>query len=159
MLTTLDLLRHGEARALAAGGDAARALSPHGELMVDRLGAHLATLGWRPARVFRSPLLRAEQTASRVLGAAGIALEPEVLAELATAGGPDELLAALEPHTITGAHVLLVGHQPLLGDVAGWCCGGAPVPLTPAQLVRVTFDGPPARGSGTLRLAFRPDRL
>jgi phosphohistidine phosphatase len=159
MVTTLDFLRHGEARAMAAGGDSARALSPHGEAMVDRLGAHLSGLGWRPERVFTSPLLRAGQTAERVLGAAHLTVQPEVLPELATATGPDELLAALAGHEIDGAHVLLVGHQPLLGDTVGWCCDGPAPPLTPGTLVRVTFDGPPEPGAGTLRLAIRPDHL
>jgi len=159
MLTTLDFLRHGEARAMAAGGDHARALSPLGEQAVDRLGAHLARLGWRPARVFASPLLRAQQTAERVLGAAHLTLETVVMPELATATGPQALLTAISAHGIDGAHVLLVGHQPLLGDTIGWCCGGPAPPLIPGQLVRVTFDGPPDHGTGTLRLAIRPDHL
>jgi len=144
---------------MAAGGDAARALSPAGEQAVDRLGAHLAGLGWRPVRVLTSPLLRAQQTAERVLGAAHLTLEPEVMAELATAPGPDELLAAIAARGIDGVHVLLVGHQPLLGDTVGWCCGGPAPPLTPGQLVRVTFDGPPGHATGSLRLAIRPDHL
>jgi phosphohistidine phosphatase len=159
MLTTLDFLRHGEARAMAAGGDAARALSAQGEAMVDRLGAHLAGLGWAPERVFTSPLLRAGQTAERVLGAAHLTVHPEVMPELATAQVPDELWAALAAREIEGAHVLLVGHQPLLGETIGWCCGGPAPPLTPGQLVRVSFDGPPGHGAGTLRLAIRPDHL
>lgn len=159
MLTTLDFLRHGEARAMAAGGDAARALSPRGEAMIDRLGEHLAGLGWRPGRVFTSPLLRAVQTAERVLGAAHLTGHAEVMPELATAQGPDELVTALAGRGIEGVHVLLVGHQPLLGDTVGWCCGGPAPPLTPGQLLRVTFGGPPGHGIGTLRLAIRPDHL
>jgi phosphohistidine phosphatase len=159
MLTTLDFLRHGEARAMAAGGDASRALSPTGEQAVDRLGAHLAGLGWRPERVFTSPLLRAQQTAERVLGAAHLTVEPEVMPELAVGPGPGELLAAIAAHGIDGRHVLLVGHQPLIGDAVGWCCGRPAPPITPGQIVRVTFEGPVGHGAGVLRLSIRPDSL
>jgi len=156
-MTTLDLLRHGEARAAAAGGDAARPLTLHGTQAVERLGRHLGSLEWRPALVFASPLLRARQTAALVLMSAHVPLTPEPLAELAPDAEPSELMAVLAGVGVTGAHTLLVGHQPLLGDLVGWCTGGDAPAITPGQLVRISFDGAPARGTGAVALVLRPE--
>ena len=159
VMTTLDLLRHGEARGAAAGGDAARPLTLHGTQAVERLGRHLASLGWRPALAFASPLLRARQTAALVLLSAQVPLTPEPLAELAPDAEPSELLTVLAGLGVADTHVLLVGHQPLLGDLVTWCTGGDAAAITPGQLVRIMFAGAPARGGGAVSLALRPEAM
>jgi phosphohistidine phosphatase SixA len=59
MKLVLDILRHGEALPVGPGGDASRALSSYGVMEIRALGARLAASGWRPDRVFSSPLVRA----------------------------------------------------------------------------------------------------
>ena len=157
-MTTLDLLRHGQARPAAAGGDAQRALTAEGTRVVERLGRHLGTLGWRPERAYASPLLRARQTAAVVLLAARVPLTIETLDALVPDHDPGTLAGVLASLEAAGRHVLLVGHQPLLGELAGWACD-EPRALLPGQLVRVTFDGPIARGAGRLALELRPDAI
>ncbi len=158
-MTTFDLLRHGEARPAAAGGDVARPLSAAGSHAIERLGRHLGGLEWRPERVYASPLLRARQTASLLLLSARVAATPETLEELAPDAAPSELMAVLGGLGVEGRHVLLVGHQPLLGDLVGWCVGSSATPFVPGQMVRVRFDGRPARGAGSVALALHPERL
>jgi len=45
-------------------------------------------------------------------------------------------------------HVLLVGHQPLLGDLAAHLSDGTARSLHPGQLIRLEFGDRPARRAG-----------
>jgi phosphohistidine phosphatase len=159
-MLTLDLLRHGEARAAAAGGDAARPLSLLGSKAIERLGRHLGTLHWQPARAFTSPLLRAQQTAALILLSARVAVTPEALQQLLPESAPADLAAMLGQTLAPDEHVLLVGHQPLLGDLVGWLIGQDAGAITPGQLLRITFaDGTITRGAGSFVLTLRPETI
>jgi phosphohistidine phosphatase len=159
-MITLDLLRHGEARATAAGGDAARPLSLHGSQAIERLGRHLGTLHWQPGRAFTSPLLRAQQTAALVLLSARVAVTPEARPQLLPESAPPEVAAMLVQALAPEEHVLLVGHQPLLGDLVGWLIGQDAGAITPGQLMRLTFaDGTITRGAGAFVLTLRPETI
>lgn len=158
-MLTLDLLRHGEAVVSDPDGDAARALSPRGALLVRRLGAHLLGLGWSPARVFTSPLARARETASLLLEAAHVSVVPERLAELVPEGDSESVLIALAARVLDNGQLLLVGHQPLLGDLIAHLSGDSVMPLHTSELVRIECESPLAKGSGRVRLALRPERL
>jgi phosphohistidine phosphatase SixA len=143
----LDLLRHGDALAVAVGvSDDQRPLSPRGIADVERLGRRLAAQGWKPDLVLASPLLRARDTAERVLRASGIAAPLRILEVLdPSTGAPEDVidaLADLDP----SAHVLLVGHQPLLG-LLGLRLSGTETRFSPATFARFESPGGPAPGA------------
>src|SRR5215475_9039933 len=109
----LDLLRHGEARPGAQGGDAARALTPAGRGALAALGAQLAAQGVRYDRVLSSPLRRALESAEALGSALRDHPAVETLDELAPESSPTQVLDALRRLRVTNGWALLVGHQPL----------------------------------------------
>jgi phosphohistidine phosphatase len=133
----LELLRHGEARPAGAAGDSARRLTPSGRRSIEQLAASLAAEGWRPDRVFTSPLLRARDSARIVLEPTVPGLEPEMLDELATAPTPETFIELLDELGVAEGHVLLVGHQPLIGRLAHFLEGGTEREVPPGTFVRL----------------------
>jgi len=152
----LDLLRHGDAIPAADGGDAARRLSPRGERDLERLGLHLAGLRWRPDRVFTSPLVRARESARIVLRHVAPDLVPAVLEALDPDGGAEGVVRALLEGGYAEGHLLLVGHQPQLGELARSLTSGETPGLAPGDLLRVEFDAEMAAGAGRSRWRVRP---
>jgi len=146
----LDLLRHGAALPAANGGDAARPLSPRGEQDLERLARHLAGLNWRPERAFVSPLIRALDSARIVLGQAAPELKAVTLDVLRPETDTSALLAWMSSEQTLEGHVLLVGHQPLLGDLVRRLTGGEAPGFAPGDLIRLEFDGLPVPGTGKL---------
>lgn len=118
--------------------------------MLRALGGRLAAEGWRPRRAFSSPLVRARQSLEIVLAAAGVEIEPEVLKELVPEGEPAALLRTLDAHGVTTGPVILVSHQPLLGDLAHHLCG-QPFRFEPGTLVRLQCPLPLAMAGGMAR--------
>ena len=126
----LILWRHAEARDLpeespTAEADLARPLTPRGEKQAQRMAEWLNRFLPDSTRILVSPSLRTRQTAD-ALGRkyrTVDALAPGVshTQALAASRWPD----SREP-------VLLIGHQPTLGQLAGYLMGGAE-----------TLDGPP----------------
>jgi phosphohistidine phosphatase len=151
----VDLLRHGLATPADGAGDEARALAPEGVATATALGNRLGRLKWRPERAYASPLRRARETAAVVLSAAGVGLEAEILSELAPECEPEDVAAALDTELGDARHVLLVGHQPLLGQLAGYWTGN-PMALSPGEFLGVELEAVLARRSGQLveRIAF-----
>ena len=118
----LILWRHAEAEDNASS-DLARPLTPRGERQAERMAnwleSQLGGLAERTNRwrVIASPAVRAQQTAA-ALGmpvdtVASIAPNATVQAVLRAAGWPDN-----------GKNVIVVGHQPTLGMVAGQLING-----------------------------------
>lgn len=114
----LILLRH----ASAENGelDRTRALSALGRSEAARMAAVLGWLGsrgFRPERVLCSPALRARETLEGVRGALGAVRrsEEDESLYLASAG---RLLATLQALPDPESQVLLVGHNPGLGELA-----------------------------------------
>jgi phosphohistidine phosphatase len=152
----LDLLRHGEALPAHAGGDAARPLSPSGERAVVDIATAACDSPSRPTRVFASPLLRARQSAERFAGRAAPGCAIETLEALDPDNDPDAVLDALADLGIDAGHVLLVGHQPLLGALAARLTGDAAPSVSPATLIRIECPGRPMPGTGRIVLELRP---
>jgi phosphohistidine phosphatase len=151
----LWLLRHGEALPAEVGGDAERALSPAGERAVSALAARLGAAGWRPARVFTSPLRRARETADRVIAGVAPDLEAEPLPALVPDAEPEELVPALRARDALQGDVLIVGHQPLVGRLAARFAG-TELPFAPAALIGIAFDDHPRAGTGRVVELPRP---
>ena len=141
----LDLLRHGAAIAVADVVSGERPLTPEGRAQLERLGRVLRARGWKPQRVWASPLLRARQTAAIVLEAAGLALPISTMQALDPSfGTPQEVLDALDPSGLED-HLLLVGHQPLLGQLASELCGSE-TPFAPGAMAMMECGAHPGPG-------------
>jgi phosphohistidine phosphatase len=135
------LLRHGDAED-GNGDDAARRLTPKGELQADAAGRALAALGAGIEACLTSPKVRAAETAR--LACLALGLEPEVAVELR--GGPFDSIGL----SAGRGDVLLVGHEPAFsGEVAR--LSGASVKLRKGGLAIV--DG------NTLVALLRPGDL
>jgi phosphohistidine phosphatase len=158
MALTLDVLRHGLALPAGPGGDRERGLSPAGARGLESLAAHLARETWRPERVFSSPYARARQSAGIVTGTAAPTVAVETLGALEPEREPSEVLDALRAQGVTAGHILVVGHQPLLGRLVGYLTG-VEKGLSPGSLVRVQCPRGPERGSGRITLALGPEDL
>lgn len=107
----LILWRHAEAQASHPDGDFWRALTAHGERQAQRMGAWLAAQLPEDARVIVSPARRTQQTAA-ALGRA-----VETVAEVGLEASADTLLHAAGWPEDRGT-VVVVGHQPTLGEAA-----------------------------------------
>ena len=153
----LDLLRHGDALPAGIEGDDARRLSPRGERDLERLASHLARLGWHPERAFTSPLIRARESARIALGRISPAVDVEVMEALRPGGEPAEVVEALADERCSAQHVLVVGHQPLLGELAAYVTDGPGPGFSPGSLVRIEFAAVPAAGGGALRWRIRAE--
>jgi len=153
----LDLLRHGEAAAAGAGGDAERPLTERGRDTIRAQAQRLKREGWRPGRIFASPLPRALESAAIVLQTAGVALEVEPLPELLPDHEPSQLLDALAAHGAEHGHVVLVGHQPLLGRLASRLAGQEPE-LPTGGLIRIECPRGASAGAGRIVYVLKPER-
>ena len=151
----LDLIRHCQAAPGEVSGDRARALTPAGRAALERLGARLARDGSVPARLLASPLDRAQQSAEALRGEFATPPAIETLDELAPEGTPIELLGALQRLGLDGGHVALVGHQPLLGQLA-LLLTSTETTFAPGSLVRIECREAPAAGAGRILLIAHP---
>jgi phosphohistidine phosphatase len=108
----LILWRHAEAEDAAPGqDDLERRLTAKGEKQAKRVAKWLREHAPKDLRILVSPAQRTQQTA------AALQLPFETVASLSTDAGPDDLIkAAGWPGTDRA--VLLVGHQPTLGETA-----------------------------------------
>jgi len=114
----LILWRHAEAEDAGRGGDLARALTARGRAQAERMAAWLAPRLPATARILASPAKRCQQTVAALgrtpttLAAIGPGTTAESL--LAAAGWPD-----------AGQTVLVVGHQPTIGQAAAIAMGAS----------------------------------
>lgn len=106
----LVLWRHAEAIDLElVGDDMLRTLTPRGEKQAQRMGAWLDRQLPASTKVLASPALRADQTAK------ALDRKYKTQAALAPLAGVDDLLALVHWTNASGC-VLVVGHQPTLGQ-------------------------------------------
>lgn len=113
----LILWRHAEAHEGEDGlDDLERALTPRGEKQAARMAAWLDRQLPGGLRVLCSPARRTEQTAQ------ALGRKYKLRAELLPEGTPTELLELVQWPRARGA-VLVVGHQPLLGQTAAQLLG------------------------------------
>lgn len=113
----LILWRHAEAEEAADGAeDLERALTARGEKQAARMAAWLDRQLPDGLRVLASPARRTEQTA-QVLGR-----KYKLRAELLPGGTPADLLELAQWPKARGA-VLVVGHQPMLGQTVAQLMG------------------------------------
>jgi phosphohistidine phosphatase len=154
------IFRHGEAEPRGKRGDAARRLTGGGKAEVRRVAQGLARLGAEIDVILTSPLVRAEETAA----IAGDVLKPPGGVRRCDALAPGGTNAALfkELSGLRKSCVMLVGHQPDLGELASvlvWGSPGVGIALKKAGVVRVLTERLPPAATGELRWVLTPKHL
>ena len=150
----LILWRHAEAEDTSP--DIERTLTRRG-LIEAALMAQWLHLQMPPdTRVISSPAKRAKQTARALVS------DFEIVNALAPDKGVADLLAAVRwPEAGNGHTVLVVGHQPTLGQTAALLIGGTEAPWS-IRKGAVWWISNRVRGAGAnavLRMVMSPDRL
>ncbi|HEY2558961.1 MAG TPA: histidine phosphatase family protein [Caldimonas sp.] len=112
----LILWRHAEAEDAGHGGDLARALTARGREQAERMAAWLGPRLPATARVIVSPAKRCLQTVA-ALGRA-----PTTVAAIGPDATPEALLAAAG-WPGGGETIVVVGHQPTIGQAAALAMG------------------------------------
>src|SRR5262249_19149411 len=87
------------------------------------------------------------ETARILLDRIGPEIPLETMPELAPSCAETELLAALRAGA-TVDHVVAIGHQPLLGQLAGVLTGDQSTRFPPGSMVWIEFPGTPAPNEG-----------
>ncbi|MGY2261857.1 phosphohistidine phosphatase SixA [Pseudomonas sp. SDO55104_S430] len=116
----LWVLRHGEAEPHGSQPhDSQRALTEHGREEVLRSAARL--MGQPVTAIYSSPYLRAQQTAQLVREALGFEPEIRTVDWLTPESDPDKVAEQL----VAVSNVLLVSHNPLVGNLLSYLQHGA----------------------------------
>jgi phosphohistidine phosphatase len=149
------LFRHGEALSKgdpSVSSDAERPLTQDGIKHTRQAAEGLKTLDVAFDAVFTSPWVRARQTAD--IGAAvwGLQHKLEEMPELAGDRRVEDVLGALAKRSAL-EHVVLVGHNPLLGELAAYLLSlstGMAVDLKKSGACAVEVQRVPPKSPGTL---------
>src|SRR5215470_4270925 len=120
------------------GGDAERQLSDAGRDAIARVAEEYIRRVWHPARIYASPLRRARQSAAILAHRIKPAPDYEILDALLPDEPPETVVARLSTMMLP-AHVVLVGHQPLLGRLAAHLTGGREPSVPTAGLLVLRF--------------------
>jgi len=102
-----------------------RALTDEGVQKMREAAAGLRALDYIPEMVLSSPLLRARQTAELLLEVFGKGIELKITHSLTPSGSRQELYRELAIYDKKVKAVMLVGHQPSLGEIAGEIAWGS----------------------------------
>jgi len=148
----LLVLRHGIAadRERWTGADADRPLTPGGKRRTREVVRMLAR-HYQPQAIWSSPWRRARETAE----IAGRVWKREVVLQgvLAGDGGaPDAVVRGLL--AARASRLMIVGHEPDLGELVGHLIGSAPIPLKKSGLA--VLRGPLAAAAMDLRALLHP---
>lgn len=111
--------------------DSERPLTSAGEQRFEEAATGLRQVAGAVGVVLVSPFVRAVQTA-RILEEVAGWPAAETFAELEPSRRPGEVIAALQPRYNQGT-VALVGHEPLLGELAGVLLAGVGAPALPMK--------------------------
>ena len=117
----LYLLRHAIAVERGAAGfedDRTRPLTDEGRDKMKRIAKGMSALGLKFDLILTSPYVRARQTAELAAAELGLAKRLKLEPSLAADRQPAEILSRLEFLSRRNRRVLLVGHEPFLGELA-----------------------------------------
>jgi phosphohistidine phosphatase len=151
----LYIMRHGLAALRAAAtvlDDAKRPLTPEGRQKMRGIAAGLANLGLDVDWIVSSPLVRAVETAELV-GQALASKPPLELCDALRPGGSGEALITFLAKRRDRRRVLVVGHEPDLGELAARLIGAgrnASMPFKKGGCCLITFTLFPPKSPGRL---------
>jgi phosphohistidine phosphatase len=161
----LYLLRHGEAGKRVDDtpeGDANRSLTEEGRRRVERGVRGLRAVDAAFDAILSSPLLRALQTAQIVADAFRAQSVLETTPHLAPGGDPDKLLDQVAGGGGLHKGVLLVGHEPDLGQLASRLLFGEAASclrLKKGGLIKLAVSLPYSSRCAELRWLLTPRQL
>jgi phosphohistidine phosphatase len=117
----LYVVRHAIASPHGTPGvkDDDRALTEEGVQKMREAAAGLRALDYVPEAILSSPLLRARQTAELLLEIFGKGIEFKTTPSLAPSGSRQDLYREIALYDKKMKSLMLVGHQPSLGEIAG----------------------------------------
>lgn len=157
------VVRHAEAVPIGAGDvrrDEDRYLTPKGTKQARRVARLFRGLQMRPGAIWVSPLVRAQQTAAAI--ARGLKQPPDLVTTdlLAPPGSLGPLLRQIDrcPHE----HLVLVGHEPFLGELVYSLATGAAggdLPLTKGAVACIERASEADPESESRLLWLLPNRL
>lgn len=162
----LILLRHAKSDRPAGIPDRERPLNGRGRRAAPAVGAHIAGEGFRPDLTLVSPAERTRETWEAVCAALG-GPEARTVPEIYEAA-PETVLAAIRGAPDAAATVMVVGHNPGIGDLAAALAGEGPrkalsrlaVEFPTAAYAVIDFDAETwaaiAPGEGRLERFVRP---
>jgi phosphohistidine phosphatase len=159
----LLLLRHAIAEDVSrTREDEDRRLTGEGKSKLREVVAGMRALGLPAEAILTSPLRRARETAEIVATGYGIEDRVEVTQALGPGGATKELFKTLA--TCGGAQgIVLVGHQPDLGELASTLLVGTPglvpLPFKKAGLAGIAVESLPPRTAGVLEFFLTPGQL
>ena len=156
------LYRHGPAAARDPErwpDDAVRPLTSMGAQLTRATAGGLARVEPGIQDVLSSPSARATQSARVLADVLGTG-EVEVVSELGAGCALGEMLRFLSAR-VSDRNLVLVGHEPDLGVLAGYLLFGSPMglPLKPSGACSIRFDGMAREGTGRLRWFMTPKLL
>jgi phosphohistidine phosphatase len=156
----LYIMRHGIAEDRGAGvpDDASRALTPEGKEKMREIAAGLDRIEVKLNWVVSSPLVRAHQTARIVAETLSSKPPLELCAALEPGGSPEKLAAFLSQHPERRS-VMVVGHEPDLGELAARLIGAgrsAIMPFKKGGCCLITFADFPIKSQGRLMWWITP---
>jgi phosphohistidine phosphatase len=157
------LVRHGIAVEAEQwdGSEENRPLTEKGRKRVRQAAAGLATLGCKPTRLYSSSFVRAYDTARLLRTTLCPTLKVETRDELAVGASPEQILAVLRSCP-ADSMVVCVGHEPLLGELAGVLLCGKPITgmtLKKSGAALIHLPDGPKPGQGVLRWWLQPAHL
>jgi len=122
-MKTLVLLRHAKSAWDNADlPDIDRPLSPRGQKAAPAMGERLKKAGYKPDVVLCSTATRTRETLDLMAGSLPKKAKIQYLKELYMAV-PREMLNAVAKVPDSAQTVMLVGHNPGIGSLAGWLAG------------------------------------
>lgn len=123
----LYLFRHGIAVDRGLPGnedDSQRPLTPKGAARIKGIAQAMKRLGIKVDLILSSPYLRAHQTALIVAELYGIEKDLHLSENLTPAASPSALIGEMHEFYADALSVLIVGHEPYLGALAGTLLAG-----------------------------------
>ena len=156
------LFRHGPAPARDPElwpDDDARPLTSRGAQLTRASAEGLARLEPGIQQIVSSPFTRARQSARVLADVLGTGDIEDV--EMLRPEGPIPNILKYLAARVSDRSVVLVGHEPSLGALAGVLLFGSPtrVPLKKAGACSIRFDGAPCEGAGRLNWFLPPKIL
>lgn len=134
--------------------DGMRPLTERGRVRTLMAAHGLRRLLGDPDLIVTSPLKRAAETAD-ILSKVGKNGSVQTLDALSPGGSDRKILDFLRRHRGEGT-LIMVGHEPDLGRIAGMLSGTCVVPLKKAGVCAVEWDGAVGPGEGRLRWLLPP---
>ena len=160
---TIHLLRHGLAADCGPGipTDRDRPLTEEGRDKLAHVAKAMAEMDLGLELILSSPFLRAAQTAGQIADELALRKHLQFCDELAVDGTPGAVLQHLDQVRPRPASVLLVGHEPLLGEIVSMLLTGRTglsLVFKKAGLARISAPRP-RPGEGTLEWLLTPKQL